>query len=61
MKPDPGATKTSPPFLNQVLETETDLTPNALLGYLKSIEKKMGRKPTFRLWSARHRPGHPFL
>ncbi len=37
-----------PAFLNQVLEVETDLPPAALLKYLKGIERKMGRQPTFR-------------
>ena len=35
-------------FYNQVLEAETDLSPMRLLGRLKRIEKRMGRKKTFR-------------
>lgn len=35
-------------FLNQVLKVETDLDPQGLLAYLKSLEKKLGRKKTFR-------------
>ena len=35
-------------FLNQVLQVETDLEPEKLLGYLKNIEVEMGRLPTFR-------------
>jgi 2-amino-4-hydroxy-6-hydroxymethyldihydropteridine diphosphokinase len=35
-------------FYNQVLECETSLRPLILLKILKKIEKKMGRKETFR-------------
>ncbi|MGE5223407.1 MAG: 2-amino-4-hydroxy-6-hydroxymethyldihydropteridine diphosphokinase, partial [Omnitrophica WOR_2 bacterium] len=35
-------------FLNQVLKVETDLDPQDLLVYLKSLENKLGRKKTFR-------------
>jgi len=35
-----------PWFLNQVIEIESDLNPFALLGAVKNIEEKMGRKPT---------------
>ena len=34
-------------FLNQVVKCETYLTPEDLLDYLKAIEKRLGRKPTF--------------
>ena len=34
-------------FLNQIVKCETHLTPEELLDYLKAIEKRMGRKPTF--------------
>jgi 2-amino-4-hydroxy-6-hydroxymethyldihydropteridine diphosphokinase len=37
-----------PTFLNQVFEVQTDLTPLALLEYLKAIEVNLGRIPTFR-------------
>ena len=37
-----------PAFLNQVVEAETDLSPEALLAYLKSLEAALGRRPTFR-------------
>jgi 2-amino-4-hydroxy-6-hydroxymethyldihydropteridine diphosphokinase len=37
-----------PSFLNQVVETETDLEPEALLQKLKSIEKSLGRVETVR-------------
>jgi 2-amino-4-hydroxy-6-hydroxymethyldihydropteridine diphosphokinase len=34
-------------FLNQVVKCETRLNPEELLDYLKAIEKRLGRKPTF--------------
>jgi 2-amino-4-hydroxy-6-hydroxymethyldihydropteridine diphosphokinase len=37
-----------PHYLNQVIRARTDLEPQALLGYLKQVESRMGRKPTFR-------------
>lgn len=33
-----------PQFLNQVLKTETTLSPVELLAYLKSVERQMGRE-----------------
>lgn len=36
-------------FLNQVVRAETRLAPQGLLTYLKEIEEKLGRKPTFRM------------
>jgi len=39
-------------FLNLALEVETDLPPLELLELIKTIEKRMGRKPTFR-WGPR--------
>ena len=35
-------------FLNAVAKIETELPPKELLGFLKSIEQKMGRKPVER-------------
>ena len=35
-------------FLNQVVEVETDLSPEDLLKSLKRIEKNLGREKTFR-------------
>ncbi len=35
-------------FLNQVLEVQTSLEPLTLLRHLKTIEKEMGRKESFR-------------
>jgi 2-amino-4-hydroxy-6-hydroxymethyldihydropteridine diphosphokinase len=40
-------------FLNLALEVETDLPPLELLELIKNIEKRMGRKPTFR-WGPRN-------
>ena len=37
-----------PPFLNQVLQVETGLSPIDLLAHLKQIEDAMGRKANFR-------------
>jgi 2-amino-4-hydroxy-6-hydroxymethyldihydropteridine diphosphokinase len=37
-----------PDFLNQVLEVETDLSPEELLPFLKKIEAKLGRQQTIR-------------
>ncbi|OGS21107.1 MAG: 2-amino-4-hydroxy-6-hydroxymethyldihydropteridine diphosphokinase [Elusimicrobia bacterium RIFOXYA2_FULL_39_19] len=44
--------KNQPDFLNAVLEIETELQPLALLKVLKEIEKKIGRKKTFK-WGPR--------
>jgi len=37
-----------PKFLNQVVKAETNLSPEALLSYLKEIESQLGRKQTVR-------------
>jgi 2-amino-4-hydroxy-6-hydroxymethyldihydropteridine diphosphokinase len=37
-----------PAFLNQVLETATDLPPLELLEYIKRLESELGRTPNFR-------------
>jgi len=39
-------------FINCVIEIFTDLSPQELIKILKNIEKKLGRKPTFR-WGPR--------
>lgn len=39
-------------FLNAVFEIESELKPRELLSVIKNIEKKMGRKETFR-WGPR--------
>ncbi len=37
-----------PPFLNQVIQGSTPLTPFRLLAFLKGIEEKMGREKAIR-------------
>lgn len=37
-----------PRFLNTAVEGETDLPPEDLLAFLKGIERRMGRQPSFR-------------
>lgn len=37
-----------PDFLNQVVIAQTELTPSDLLAYLKQLEVRLGRTPTFR-------------
>ena len=37
-----------PAFLNQVLETVTELPPLELLAYIKQLESNLGRTPNFR-------------
>ena len=37
-----------PPFLNQVLQVETDLSPQDLICYLKRLESRLGRVPMAR-------------
>jgi 2-amino-4-hydroxy-6-hydroxymethyldihydropteridine diphosphokinase len=37
-----------PAFLNQVLEVETDLSPQDLHSYTKQVESRVGRTKTFR-------------
>jgi len=44
----PWGYEQQPKFLNQVIEVETELTPSDLLAYVKEIERKIGRKGTFR-------------
>jgi len=46
---EPWGYTDQPLFLNQVLKAETSLTPGQLLIYLKSIEKALGRLPSFHL------------
>jgi len=45
---EPWGYHDQPAFLNQVLEIETDIPPEDLLIILKSIEKEIGRTPTFK-------------
>ncbi|HDK81073.1 MAG TPA: 2-amino-4-hydroxy-6-hydroxymethyldihydropteridine diphosphokinase [Nitrospirae bacterium] len=49
---EPWGVKEQPKFINMAVETETDLTPEALLGALRQIEIEMGRQQT-RRWGAR--------
>ena len=44
----PWGYEDQPDFLNQVIEVETDLSPDKLLEQVKSIERKIGRKDSFR-------------
>ena len=46
-KTEPWGFKDQPDFLNMVAQGKTELTPRELLAYLKKIEKKIGRKPSF--------------
>jgi 2-amino-4-hydroxy-6-hydroxymethyldihydropteridine diphosphokinase len=45
---EPWGYKDQPSFLNQVIEVQTELNPQELLFYVQDIEKKVGRKPSFR-------------
>ncbi len=45
---DPWGFKDQPPFLNQVIKSETEIAPARLLKILKKIESELGREPTFR-------------
>ena len=40
-------------FLNTVVEIETVLTPQALLGQLKAVERQLGRQPSAERWGPR--------
>ncbi len=40
-------------YLNFVLEIDSRLSPGRLLGELKKIERRIGRRPRSRKWSAR--------
>ncbi len=44
---EPWGFRQQPDFLNQVLEVNTSLDPARLLAYLKRIERKLGRQPSF--------------
>jgi len=44
----PWGYRDQPDFLNQVIKSETDLSPADLLGFIKQLERKLGREPTFR-------------
>ena len=44
----PWGFREQPDFLNQVIAAQTNLSPHELLAYLKDIEIRLGRRPTFR-------------
>src|SRR5512141_395675 len=43
---EPAYNLAQPPFANAVVEVDTDLEADQLLGYLQSIEEEMGRVRT---------------
>lgn len=45
---EPWGYREQPPFLNQALQAETDLSPQRLLRLLKRLERRLGRTRTFR-------------
>ncbi|MDD5772406.1 MAG: 2-amino-4-hydroxy-6-hydroxymethyldihydropteridine diphosphokinase [bacterium] len=51
-KTSPLGEKNQPDFINAVIQIETGLTPDGLLFFIKSIEKKMGRVKSLR-WGPR--------
>jgi 2-amino-4-hydroxy-6-hydroxymethyldihydropteridine diphosphokinase len=44
----PWGVTDQPAFLNMVIKGETAMQPQELLGYLKGLETRLGRKPSFR-------------
>ena len=44
----PWGYEDQPDFLNQVVHAETELSPRQLLIFVKSVEKQVGREPSFR-------------
>lgn len=49
---EPWGVREQPPFLNMVVEAETDLTPLLLLQTLQNIERKVGREVSYK-WGPR--------
>ena len=45
---EPWGYREQPAFLNQVLQLETDLSPQRLLRFVKRVERALGRTKTFR-------------
>ena len=45
---DPWGYPDQQDFLNQVVQAQTNLAPDDLLRYLKDLELRLGRTPTFR-------------
>ena len=58
---EPAYVADQPPFANAVVEVETELEADQLLGYLQHIEDEMGRVRADEERPARHRPRHPAL
>lgn len=50
---EPWGLKNQPSFLNVACAGQTDLTPHALLSFVKGIEQQMGRQATVR-YGPRH-------
>jgi 2-amino-4-hydroxy-6-hydroxymethyldihydropteridine diphosphokinase len=48
----PWGVENQPGFLNMTLKAETELAPAALRDHVKNVERKVGRKRTFR-WGPR--------
>lgn len=49
---EPVGIRDQPPFLNLAVEARTELTPIALLKFVKGVEREVGRRPTYR-WGPR--------
>jgi 2-amino-4-hydroxy-6-hydroxymethyldihydropteridine diphosphokinase len=47
LETEPWGYTDQPRFLNQVVQAETELRPEELLVYVKQLEVKVGRTPTF--------------
>jgi 2-amino-4-hydroxy-6-hydroxymethyldihydropteridine diphosphokinase len=47
LETEPWGFTDQPRFLNQVVQAETELGPEELLVYIKQLEVKVGRTPTF--------------
>jgi 2-amino-4-hydroxy-6-hydroxymethyldihydropteridine diphosphokinase len=50
---EPWGVEDQPYFMNAVVEISTDLSPEELLGVLKSAEKELGRTPDRNRWGPR--------
>ncbi len=49
---EPWGVKDQPKFINMAVAADTELTPREVLGAIKEIEKKLGRRETLR-WGPR--------
>ncbi len=47
-KTEPWGFTEQPPFLNMVCQVNTNLAPEELLSFCQEVERRVGRKPTFR-------------